>query len=145
MKFSQHSICTHNEYVGFSITSSKGHVIFANNQKMYDLKFSRWWLWRMPSSGKLRHVTLVKSYVSEEWIASIIRVARIDELGTMLAVTSNRSMLWRNSIRSSETSVLKRATRHNIPEDGILQLIDVLQKDNFRLYKRLCYFVKGVF
>jgi hypothetical protein len=40
-----------------------------------------------------------------------------------LAVTSNGSMLatlMMNAIRSSETSILKRATRRNIPEDSIL-------------------------
>jgi hypothetical protein len=34
-----------------------------------------------------------KNRVSEEHSASIIRVTRIGELGTMLAVTSNRGML----------------------------------------------------
>jgi hypothetical protein len=34
-----------------------------------------------------------KNRVSEERIASIIRVPNIGELGTMLAVTSNRSTL----------------------------------------------------
>jgi hypothetical protein len=37
----------------------------------------------------LRRVTLVKSDVSEELSASFIRVTRIGELGTTLAVTSN--------------------------------------------------------
>jgi hypothetical protein len=41
----------------------------------------------MPSSGILRRVALVQTDVSEESIASIIRVTRIGELGT-LAVTS---------------------------------------------------------
>jgi hypothetical protein len=43
----------------------------------------------MPSSGMLRRVVLVRTEVSEELSASIIRVTRIDVLGT-LAVTSNR-------------------------------------------------------
>jgi hypothetical protein len=59
----------------------------------------------------LRRVALVRTDVSEELSASIIRVTRVGELGT-LAVTSNRC--------SSETSVLTRATRRNIPEDAIL-------------------------
>jgi hypothetical protein len=42
----------------------------------------------MLSSGMLRHVALVIPDVSEERFASIIRVARIGELGTTLAVTS---------------------------------------------------------
>jgi hypothetical protein len=43
----------------------------------------------MPSSGLLAHVALVRTDVSEERSASIIRVTRIGEPGT-LAVTSNR-------------------------------------------------------
>jgi hypothetical protein len=69
-------------------------------------------LQRMASSGMLRRVVLVRTDVSEELIASFIRVTRIGELGT-LAVTSN-------SPSSSETWVLTRATWRNIPEDDIL-------------------------
>jgi hypothetical protein len=51
----------------------------------------------MPSSGMLRRVTLVRTGVSEGRIASIDRVTRISELGTTLALTSNRSTLRRNT------------------------------------------------
>jgi hypothetical protein len=86
----------------------------------------------------LRHVALIRTDVSEELSASIIRVTRIDELGTMLAVTSNRrtcrSLVTANvvpsspilvimmleALSSSETSVLTRATGYIIPADGIL-------------------------
>jgi hypothetical protein len=44
----------------------------------------------MASSELLRRVVLVRTDVSEERIASIIRVTRIGELGTTLTVTSNR-------------------------------------------------------
>jgi hypothetical protein len=47
----------------------------------------------MPSSGMLRHVALVRTDVSEEIITSISKVTRINELGTTLAVTVNRSNL----------------------------------------------------
>jgi hypothetical protein len=94
----------------------------------------------MASSGMLRRVALVRTDVSEDLSASIIRVTRLGELGT-LAVTNNRSTLHSlrrlivttnipsspilvtlkmEGIHSSETSVLTRATRRNIPEDGIL-------------------------
>jgi hypothetical protein len=52
----------------------------------------------MASSGMLRHVAFVRTDVSEELSASIIRVTRICELGT-LAVTSNRRTL-RGSVAS---------------------------------------------
>jgi hypothetical protein len=45
----------------------------------------------------LRRVALVRTYVSEELIASFIRMTRIGELGTTLAVTSNRGKLRRNT------------------------------------------------
>jgi hypothetical protein len=47
----------------------------------------------MPSSGTLGRVVLVGTDISEERIASIIRVERISDLWTILAVTSNRRTL----------------------------------------------------
>jgi hypothetical protein len=44
-----------------------------------------------------RRVALVRTEVSEELIATFIRVTRIGELGTTLAVTSNRRTLRRNT------------------------------------------------
>jgi hypothetical protein len=90
-------------------------------------------IWRMASSGMLRRVALVRADVSEELSASIIRVTLIGELG-MLAITSmHRFLVTANvpsspilftqmmeALCSSKTSVLTRATRRNIPEDGIL-------------------------
>jgi hypothetical protein len=79
----------------------------------------------------LRRLVLVRTDVSEEHSTSIISATRIGELGTTLAITSNQSMLQRNTssqifvtlmveaIRSSEMSVLTRATWCNIPEDDI--------------------------
>jgi hypothetical protein len=52
-------------------------------------------LW-MVSSGLLRRVALVRTYVSEEPGASI-RVTKIGELGTTQAATSNRRTLRRNT------------------------------------------------
>jgi hypothetical protein len=90
----------------------------------------------MAYTGMLRRVALVRTDVSEELSASVIRVTRIGELGTTLAVTSNRRTLRKNTnvvpsspilvtlimeaLSSSETSVLTRATRRNISEDASL-------------------------
>jgi DNA-binding TFAR19-related protein (PDSD5 family) len=43
----------------------------------------------MPSPGMLRRVALVRTDVSEECIVSIIKLARIGQLGTTLVVTTN--------------------------------------------------------
>jgi hypothetical protein len=91
----------------------------------------------MVSSGMLRHVALVRSDVSEDPSASFIGVTRIGELGTTLAATSNRR------IGSSETSVFTRATRHNIPEDTILQhciliLLTVIREYLIMQYRYAC-------
>jgi hypothetical protein len=52
----------------------------------------------MASSGILRRVALARIDVSEELTASFIRVT-IGELGTTLAVTSNRRTLRRNTMK----------------------------------------------
>jgi hypothetical protein len=51
----------------------------------------------MASSGMLLLVALVRTDVSEELSASIIRVTRFGELGITLAVTSNRRTLRINT------------------------------------------------
>jgi hypothetical protein len=51
----------------------------------------------MVSYGMLRSVALVRTDVSEELRVSFIRVTRIGEVGTTLAVTSNRRKLRRNT------------------------------------------------
>jgi hypothetical protein len=53
--------------------------------------------WRMASYGMLRRVALIITDVSEECRVSFIRVTRIGELGTTLAVTSNRRSVRRRA------------------------------------------------
>jgi hypothetical protein len=86
----------------------------------------------MPSSGLFRRMALVRADVSEERIASTIRLTRLCELLKTSAVTRNRSTLRKGkslhilialmteAIRSSETSALTRAARRNILEEGVL-------------------------
>jgi hypothetical protein len=68
----------------------------------------------------LCHVALVRTDVSEELSSSIIRVSRIGELGTMLAITSTDICHPDDEgSNSSEMSVLTRVIQP-IPEDAIL-------------------------
>jgi hypothetical protein len=105
----------------------------------------------MASSGMLRRVALVRTDVSEELSASFIRVTRIGELGMVflrsvrrLLVTAsvvpsspNLVTLMKEALRSSETSVLTRATRCNIPEDAILQAMGwAIELSDFDFQKR---------
>jgi hypothetical protein len=112
-----------------------------NNTVLWYEKNILWW-WGMASSGMLWRVALVRTDVSEELSASFIRVTGIGELGTALAVTSTQLflrsvrrllvtasavpsspilvILMKDVLSSSETLVLTRAARRNIPEDAIL-------------------------
>jgi hypothetical protein len=65
----------------------------------------------MVSSGMLRRVALVITDVSEELSASFIGVTRIGELGTTLAVTSNRrSEPLQADVEVGHSTILHRRT-----------------------------------
>jgi hypothetical protein len=85
----------------------------------------------MPSSGTLHCVALVRTDVSEECIASIIiillhplflhSVHRLLVMANIIPGSPILVTLMMGALRSSETSVLTRATCCNIPRDGILR------------------------
>jgi hypothetical protein len=119
-------------------------VIIRNfNQKPRHIEY--WW-W-MSSSGMLCRVAHVRTDVSEELSASFIRGTRIGELGTTLSVLRSvrrlpvtasvvpssliLDTLMKEALSSSETSVLTKATRRNIPEDAILHSYC---RQNFKSY-----------
>jgi hypothetical protein len=88
----------------------------------------------MPSSGMIRRVDLVRTDVSEERSASIIRETRIGTSYIVFLRSMRRMLVTANvvpsspilvtlmmeALRSSETSILTRAIPRNIPEDSIL-------------------------
>jgi hypothetical protein len=124
-----------------------------------------------------RRVALARTDLSDERSASIIRVTRIGELGTTLAVISNKHAekkycykhtkyyvshivflrrvrrlpvtanvvpssqiivtLMMEALRSSGRLVLARATRRDIPEDGILHVRFALRQYNSGLHFRI--------
>jgi hypothetical protein len=97
----------------------------------------------MPFSEMLRRIALERTDVSEECSASMIRLTRIGGLGTTLAVTSNQSTLRRNIVilmmevlRSSETTVLTRASQRHIPGNGILHSH---RRENLKSCKEINY------
>jgi hypothetical protein len=100
-----------------------GHKTTNLKYNWSDLRFSRRWLWRMVSYGMLRRVALVRTDVSEKPSASFIRVTRNGELG-------------KTSCNKRRTSVLTRATRRNILEDTILQLISLHNQEYSLTYQQ---------
>jgi hypothetical protein len=82
-----HSIRRLPVLISGNLNDLRGTFVANWNDKhcMQDMYCSR----RMASSGMLRRVALVRTDVLEELSTFFIRVTRIGELGTTLAVTSN--------------------------------------------------------
>jgi hypothetical protein len=113
----------------------------------------------MVSSGMLSRVALVRTDVSKELSVYFIGVSRIGERQTTQDVTSNRCTLRRLlvtscfvssspilvtlmklALSSSETSVLTRTKRHNIPEDAILHSHRGENLKSYIFYRHLIYY-----
>jgi hypothetical protein len=71
----------------------------------------------------LRRVALVRAGVSEEVSASFISVTRIGELGTTLAVTSNRRTLQRNA------NTNKLSTAHRVESGRVAGWDTILEAE----------------
>jgi hypothetical protein len=128
-------------FVGFDHSRFSNYLEFQTLHKVHKPSDSEFYktgyTWIIPSSRRLCHVALIGTDVSEERSSSIIRETRIDGLGTTLALTNDRRTLrvtanivpsslilvtlMMEALRSSETSVLTRATWRNTPEDRILR------------------------
>jgi hypothetical protein len=100
-------ILTIKNYVNASVSTGFWILSIVRNSKQIEYSMFRKLLfsWRMGSSWMLRCVDLVRTDVSEELSASFIRVTRIGELGTTIALTSNRPTLRRNT-EGKETPTL---------------------------------------
>jgi hypothetical protein len=98
---SDYKVCRLLRYKNPVRTSQETHYISATEISQLIL-FKIWGFhdgdWRMHPSEVLRHVALVITDVSEERIASIIRMTRIGALRTKLSVTRNRRMLRSNTV-----------------------------------------------
>jgi hypothetical protein len=82
----------------------------------------------MVSFGMLRRVALVRTDVSEEFHSSFLShlvllrsVRRLLVIASVVPSSPILVILMKEALSSSETPVLTRATRRNIPEDPILR------------------------
>jgi hypothetical protein len=92
-------------------------------------------------TGMLRRVAIARTNVSEGSITSITKMTRIGELGAPLVVISNLSTLLacypdEGGDTFLRNAVLTRATRRNIPEDGILHSHRRINRKSYLYIKR---------
>jgi hypothetical protein len=90
----------------------------------------------MVSSGLLRRVALVRTDVSEEPGASFISVflrsvCRLLVAACVVPSSPILVVLIKEALGSSETSVLTRSTRRNIPDDIICH---IHRRENLKFY-----------
>jgi hypothetical protein len=88
----------------------------------------------MASSGMLHRVALVRTDVSEEPLASFIRVTKIGELGTTQAATSNRRTLRRNTQKTSFFIVTAVKTSNLTSQKNVVHTLNTsLREYSFRI------------
>jgi hypothetical protein len=99
---------------------------------------------KMASSGMLRRVALVITDVSEELSASFIRVTRIGELGTTVALTSNRASVATTTTLSAGC-VSYCANTNGISKTGDVFLSNHKLRSRVYILRRVHTSVDGVY
>jgi hypothetical protein len=94
----------------------------------------------MPSSGMLRRVALVRTGVSEEHIASVIRSTRIG-VEIALAVTSNRMTLASVASYCKRCSQLCDPCHHHDGSDTFLKRRRFLQEPHGVTSQKTAFFI----
>jgi hypothetical protein len=81
---------------------------YEHHRSMQDLRFSRRWLWIMPTSKMLRRVVLLYANVSKERVASIFRAEAVTRAkkDALLSVPANWSHSANYRLRLSSLALL---------------------------------------
>jgi hypothetical protein len=96
----------------------------------------------MASSGMLSRVALERTDVSEELGISFIRVTRIGVRASVVPSSQILVTLMKEAPSSSETLILSRVTRRNIPEDAVLVYYCIAKGLQFRNTGTILLFTK---